>query len=165
MIKQVYIVLFGLILFQGTASAQKAAKSVYAELGGPALASLNFDMRFNKAEGGLGFKVGVGGFRIGDESALLIPLALNNLIGRDQKNYFEVGGGITIVSIKERTYDFYGNTQPGTSRFSTTFGHAYFGYRLQPKDGGFLFRAGICPLFNRYGFFPYWAGISFGYKF
>lgn len=35
------------------------------------------------------------------------------------------------------------------------------GYRYQPRNGGFLFRAGLTPLF---GFIP-WGGVSFGYTF
>jgi len=68
-------------------------------------------------------------------------------------------GGITIVSISEEVLS------SDEGNFTSTFGHAYFGYRLQPKNGGFLFRAGITPIFTKDGFVPYRAGISFGYKF
>jgi hypothetical protein len=40
-----------------------------------------------------------------------------------------------------------------------------FGYRYQPVNGGFNFRAGINPIFNSSAFIPYFAGISFGYTF
>ncbi|MEN9572114.1 MAG: hypothetical protein RL172_3345 [Bacteroidota bacterium] len=139
--------------------AQTAAKSVYVELGGPGLASINYDMRLQKKEDGFGFRAGVGGFNIDGTSALFVPVGLNYLLGKDQKNYFEFGGGITIVSMSD---DYYSDND---GNFSTTFGHLYFGYRLQPKNGGFLFRAGITPVFNNNGFIPYYAGISFGYKF
>ena len=142
-----------------TAPAQTGAKSVYFELGGAGLASINYDMRFKNKEDGLGFKVGLGGFSVDGTTALYVPVGLNYLLGKDERNYFEMGAGITLVSISE---DYFGNDN---SNFSTTFGHAYFGYRLQPKNGGFLFRAGITPIFNKDGFVPYWAGISFGYKF
>ena len=91
-------------------------------------------------------------------AALLVPPGLNYLISKDERNYFEVGAVVTIASITER----YNND---SDNFSTTFGHAYFGYRLQPKNGGFIFRAGITPVFRENFFFPYWAGISLGYKF
>jgi len=91
-------------------------------------------------------------------AALFVPIGLNYLISKDERNYFEVGAGVTIVSITER----YNNE---SDNFSTTFGHAYFGYCLQPKNGGFIFRAGITPIFRGNFFFPYWAGISLGYKF
>ncbi|MCW3082611.1 hypothetical protein [Segetibacter sp.] len=153
--KTVAIICFILALTPA-AKSQKAAKSVYFELGGPGLASVNYDMRFQSKEDGLGFRVGVGGFGIEDASILFIPVGLNYLLGKDGKNYFEVGGGITAVS---------GNDGSNDGTFSTSFGHLNFGYRLQPADGGFLFRAGIVPIFNKEGFVPYYAGISFGYKF
>jgi hypothetical protein len=151
-------------LFTASTNAQTAAKSVYFELGGPGLASVNYDMRFQKTDGGLGFRAGIGGFKVEDEGALFIPLGMNYLLGKDQRNYFEMGAGITIVSITDSYQDYNGNTT-NDNNFSTTFGHLYFGYRLQPKNGGFLFRAGITPIFNKSGFVPYYAGISFGYKF
>ena len=158
--KKLFFTVSIFILSIGMANAQTAAKTIYFELGGPGIASFNYDMRLQKKEDGIGFRIGVGGFSINDEGAIFVPLGLNYLIGKDGKNYFEVGGGVTIVSIHTDLPD---DNDKGT--FETTFGHAYFGYRLQPKNGGFLFRAGITPIFNRNFFIPYYAGISFGYKF
>ncbi len=155
-----FILLFSCAIF--SASAQSAAKSIYFELGGAGLATVNYDMRFQKKNDGFGFKVGIGGFKVDEENALFVPLGVNYLIGKDERNYFELGLGVTIVTIKEIVYN---NGTTTNDRFSSTFGHAFFGYRLQPKDGGFLFRAGLTPIFNRDGFIPYWAGVSFGYKF
>jgi hypothetical protein len=143
-----------------TVMAQGAAKAVYFELGGPGLASVNYDMRLNNKQDGIGFRAGIGGFSVEGTSALFIPLAINYLIGKDKKNYFEFGGGVTLVSINDNYI-----SDTNDNNFNTTFGHLYFGYRLQPKDGGFLFRAGMTPIFNSHGFVPYYAGISFGYKF
>jgi hypothetical protein len=149
------------LLFSASLNAQTAAKSIYFELGGPGVASFNYDMRLQKKEDGLGFRVGVGGFTVDGTGALFVPLGFTYLLGKDQRNYFELGAGVTIVSIKDGINDGTGDS----GSFSTTFGHTYFGYRLQPKSGGFLFRAGITPIFNKSGFIPYYAGISFGYKF
>ncbi len=161
--KQAFTTIFILFFFSLVSNAQTAAKSIYFELGGAGLASFNYDMRFNKKEDGLGFKAGIGGFKVDGTGAIFVPLGLNYLFGKDQRNYFEVGAGVTIVSVTERYDDFNGTTS--NDRFSATFGHGYFGYRLQPKNGGFLFRAGITPIFLEDVFIPYWAGISFGYKF
>ncbi len=149
-------------------SAQKAAKTAYAELGGAGVASLNYDMRLMKKNDGLGFRVGVGGFAIDDgfskTTAFFVPLGLNYLLGKDDKHYFELGAGATIVSLKDKISDpYYQSSDDG--KFNSTFGHLYFGYRIQPKDGGFLFRAGLTPVFGKGFFIPYWAGISFGYCF
>ena len=153
--------------------AQKAGKAAYAELGGAGLASLNYDMRIMKKNDGLGFRVGIGGFSIkanygggsyDKESIITVPLELNYLLGKDEKHYFEIGGGATIVNSKYKSsdpqYSYYSN-----ENFHSTFGHLYFGYRIQPANGGFLFRAGITPVFGQGYFIPYWAGVSFGYKF
>lgn len=141
-------------------SAQKAAKSVFFELGGPGVASINFDTRFSKKESGLGGRIGVGGFSFNfdsDENSTIIfvPVGLNYIVGKDNKNYFEMGAGITPV--------FYSGE--GDGDFSSTFGHLNFGYRLQPLNGGFTFRAFITPIFGSFGFVPYYGGVSFGYKF
>ncbi len=156
-------------------SAQTAAKSVYAELGGPGIFSANYDMRLMKKEDGLGFRVGIGGFSIKQNynngnntpaydkaTVLFIPLEINYLLGKDSRHYFEIGGGATIVSASSKTVDI---NFSDNEKFNSTFGHLYFGYRLQPKEGGFLFRAGITPVFGKGYFLPYLPGISFGYKF
>src|SRR5688572_17553923 len=85
----------GLVLFSviaGTVQAQ-GTKSVYFELGGPGLASFNFDTRFSGRPDGIGGRVGVGGFYIADEGVIFFPIGVNYLIGKDNKHYFEVGGG------------------------------------------------------------------------
>lgn len=139
----------------------QAAKSVYVELGGPGLASFNFDTRFSNAEDGLGGRIGVGGFKVDDVGAVFFPLAVNYLIGKDQRHYFEIGAGGTIVSTN--VDDAVDAEDDGT--FSGSFGHLHFGYRLQPVDGGFTFRAGVTPIFGNGNFIPYYFSLSFGYKF
>ncbi len=142
------------------------AKSVFFELGGPGLASLNYDMRFTKNENGIGGRVGIGGFSLGfneggtstRSTVIFVPLGVNYLIGKDTKNYFELGGGVTPV-FTSATVD------NESENFSSTFGHLNFGYRLQPQNSGFTFRAFITPVFGKFGFFPYYGGVSFGYKF
>lgn len=150
---------FALAMCLSQFATAQSAKSVYFELGGPGLASVNFDTRFGAREGGLGGRVGVGGFSVGGNGILVFPLAVNYLLGKDTKNYFEIGIGITPVLATGDDID--GN-------FGTTFGHLNFGYRLQPLDGGFTFRAFITPVFGIGGdgfFIPYYGGVSFGYKF
>lgn len=145
-----------IVLLTNNVQSQTAAKSIYAELGGPSIAGLNFDMRLNKKEDGLGARVGIGGFKVDGEGAMFFPVGLNYLFGKDQKNYFELGAGATFVNVS-------GNAIDGD--LSTTFGHLSLGYRYQPKQGGFLFRAAVTPIFGKGFFVPYYAGISFGYKF
>lgn len=132
------------------------AKSIFFEVGGPGLASVNFDTRFTKSEKGIGGRLGIGAFNVDGASAVFIPLGVNYLLSKDERNYFEIGGGVTPVIIN-------GNDDDGS--LTGTFGHLNFGYRLQPKEGGFLFRAAIVPVFGSGFFWPYYAGVSFGYKF
>ncbi|MBS1756199.1 MAG: hypothetical protein JSU03_02855 [Bacteroidetes bacterium] len=164
------LTLFVLVLITNQLFAQSAAKSIYGELGGAGLASINYDMRVMKKEDGLGFRAGVGGFAVKVEDSnngsskvgiLTIPLEINYLLGKDSRNYFEVGAGATIVSVSNKS----SSNSDDNSNFSSTFGHLYLGYRLQPKEGGFLFRAGITPIFGNGFFMPYFGGVSFGYKF
>ena len=47
-----------------SASLFAQAPNIFFELGGPGLASFNFDTRFAKSESGLGGRIGFGGFSI-----------------------------------------------------------------------------------------------------
>jgi hypothetical protein len=132
-----------------------SAKVVYAEIGGPGVASINYDMRFAKKEDGLGFRAGFGGFSIDEESIVFIPLGLNYITSKDKSNYFEIGAGITPII----------TSTSGEDPLTTTFGHLNIGYRKQPANGGFFFRAAINPIFGKGFFWPYYGGIGFGYKF
>jgi len=136
------------------ASAQ-SAQSVYFELGGPGIASFNYDTRFSGREGGIGGRIGVGGYSIDGNGIVFVPVGINYLLGKDTRHYFEIGGGVTPVF----------GTDDGEGPFSELFAHLIFGYRLQPLDGGFTFRAFICPIYGNGDFIPYYAGLSFGYKF
>lgn len=146
--------LLALLAFSFAQICSAQAKSVYFELGGPGLASINFDSRFSKGEAGLGGRVGIGGFSIDGDGVVFIPVGLNYIVGKDNRNYFEMGAGVTPVV-----------GTGGAGDFSETFGHLLFGYRMQPANGGFTFRAFINPVFGSGFFVPYYAGLSFGYKF
>jgi hypothetical protein len=157
-----------LLLFMAFVSNAQSASNINFELGGPGLASFNFDTRFSKKEDGIGGRVGIGGFSlrttyengngISRESATVIflPVGVNYLLGKDGKNYFEIGAGVTPV---------FASSTLSEDNFSSTFGHILFGYRMQPANGGFTFRAFINPVFGEFGFLPYYGGLSFGYKF
>jgi hypothetical protein len=128
------------------------------ELGGASIASFNYDMRFTKNQNGIGGRVGFGGVKIDNEGAIFIPIGLNYLFGNDGKNYFELGAGVTYLKSTNGEDTFVGDV-------NTSFGHFSFGYRYQPSKNGFLFKAAITPIFAKGLFFPYYAGVAFGYKF
>ena len=59
-------------------------------------------MRFSQNEDGFGGRIGVGGFSLSDgfgsrASIFTIPVGLNYLLGKDGKNYFEIGAGFTYL--------------------------------------------------------------------
>ena len=156
------LLMFFSLLFCLNANAQNA-KVAYAELGGPGLVSANFDMRFSQQEDGLGGRIGIGGFSINDTydgkvSLITVPVGLNYLIGKDGKNYFEVGAGYTYINLGSKV-------ESSSSNFESSFGNLTLGYRLAPANGGFMFKAQITPIFNKNLFWPYFGGIGFGYKF
>lgn len=138
-------------------SAQ-SAQSVYFELGGPGIASFNYDTRFSGRQGGLGGRIGVGYSKVvsGGSSVVYLPLGINYLVGKDKRHYLEIGGGVTPVF----------NSGPDEdSAITETFVHLVLGYRFQPINDGFTFRAFVCPIYGNGIFVPYYAGLSGGYKF
>lgn len=155
------LLLVGILFFVLQQYLLAQAKSVYAELGGPGIASINFDTRFTKQEGGIGGRAGIGFIKIDETSLLTVPVGLNYLVSKNGRNYFEFGGGATYVRVK----DTYGSSLSNDDVFNGSFGHLHFGYRLQPQEGGFLFRAGITPIFGHGAFIPYYFSLAFGYKF
>ncbi len=158
--KKIFIAISLLLLSTTFLKAQTAAKSVYVELAGPGIASINYDTRFSKTEGGLGGRIGAGYFASSGASLLTVPVGLNYLIGKDRKNYFEAGAGFTYLHAHGDDISI-----GDANSTSGSFGHLSFGYRLQPANGGFTFRAAIVPIFGKGFFIPYYFGISFGYKF
>lgn len=155
--KKIFYLAAALVIGTAAANAQTAAKSIYFEVGGPSLASFNFDSRFGKGETGLGGRIGLGGYSIDGEGAVFTPVGLNYLLGGNDK-FFELGVGVTPVIGAS-------GDQPEGEPFSATFGHVLFGYRKQPAKGGFSFRAFVSPAFGRGFFIPYYGGLSFGYSF
>lgn len=156
--KKILVLFASTIICGFVSTAQQSAKAIFFEIGGLGLASFNYDMRFSKKEDGLGFRAGFGGFSIDNETLVFIPIGLNHLMGKDNKNYFELGAGATMVITNIED-------QNGDRTFKNTFGHLNFGYRYQPARGGIFFRATINPIFGKGFFIPYYGGISLGYKF
>lgn len=138
------------------------APQIYAELGGPSVAGINFDSRFSKKEGGLGGRIGIGGFAIDGTGLFFLPAGLNYLIGKNgTKNYLEVGFNVTYV---HATYD--GDSIDPNNNISNTFGTLTLGYRYQPIGSGVTFRASVNPIiaFKEGVFWPFYGGFSVGYK-
>ena len=138
--------------------AQVAAQNVFLEIGGPGLLlSANYDTRLTPHRDGFGARAGIGYLSSDGVSLLTIPLQLNYLSGQE-KNYFEAGLGTTYVNLRANSNNFlFGNTP------AQFIGTVTLGYRYQPVNSGFNFRANIDPVFDAHNFEPFWFGLSFGY--
>jgi len=151
---------------QDASTPKPATYAIFTEVGGPGMQlSLNFDTRIQGREDGWGIRLGLGTNLGSNPNFFSLPVGVNYLAGEDG-NYFEIGGGVTYVHIGSSTdnagyhigsKDFYGPAQ-------LFFGNVVLGYRRQPADGGFHFRAGFAPSFgmNMFSMFPYiGVGCSF----
>ncbi|MCW3110633.1 MAG: hypothetical protein JWQ09_5139 [Segetibacter sp.] len=142
---------------QMTQNGQSSAKVVYGEIGGPGLLSINYDMRLSNKNDGFGFRAGFGGWSLKDSKLIFVPLGLNYITSKNNRDYFEAGAGGTIVSNS--------NKGSGEGPFKSSFGFLTLGYRKQPVDGGYFFKASLVPVFGKGFFWPYYAGVGFGYAF
>lgn len=141
------------------------ATSFFVELGGPGFISANYDFRFLETRNGIGARAGVGYFSVDNESFLTIPIQLNYLMGK-AGHYFEMGVGASYVRNSYDSYYWSSDAEYAerTSE-SKALGSLVFGYRKQPVDGGFNFRAGLSPILFDGNFIPYLPYVSFGYSF
>jgi len=132
------------------------AKTIYGEIGGPGLFSANYDQRF-KGQKGWGFRVGMGGIGFITSGIFAVPVGFNHLSGNDG-HYLELGAGASAITITDGE-DIFDNNN------STVFGYLNFGYRYQPEKKGFTARVFVSPLITGAGVFPFYGGISAGFKF
>lgn len=135
---------------------QPPARNIYGEIGGPGILSLNYDQRF-KGQKGLGFRVGAGGIGFLTSGVFAIPVGINYLSG-SKGHYLELGAGASAITITDGE-DFFENSSSGF------FGYVNFGYRYQPEKNGFTGRVFISPLITGAGVFPFYGGLSFGFRF
>ena len=137
--------------------------SVYLELGGNGLLySVNYDRRFtDHFSGRAGFMI-IGGQSeqpTDDQvSIAILPVMANYLVGSGSHR-LELGAGLLFGMGGADTENYGSVTAAGIGGVTTTFG-----YRYQPVDGGFLFRAGLTPFYSA-GRPQLWGGISVGYSF
>lgn len=134
-------------------------QAVYGELFGRGLLfSANYDRRFNKRTDGLGFSGGMGYLSIDGVSIFTIPVSINYLLGKKGK-FFELGAGASYFTVDVS------DVNKASSSGSTVIGTTTIGYRSQPENGGFMFRAGFNQFYKNNNFIPYYPYISFGYSF
>jgi hypothetical protein len=90
-------------------------------------------------------------------------------MGKDHKNFLEIGAGVSFFvgghdfSLPQKN-NLIGGPPPYYHTVNTVE-YLWIGYRWQPINSGFTFRAGLSPILFPGYFIPYYAGLSFGYKF
>jgi hypothetical protein len=132
-------------------------------LGNGLFYSVNYDTRFSKKVDGLGGKVGFGYIGVDGDHYSSFPFLVNYLKGKEG-HYFEMGVGANYLVADYKNGG--GVTEsPEIAKWEGWSGNMSLGYRYQPIDGGFLFRAGITPMFRKDEFRPFWPQISVGYAF
>jgi hypothetical protein len=174
--KQYFFLLVALLAggspcFAQVPEAPAARNAVFVELlGNGGLYSFNYERMLNDH---LGLRVGYAAWDsplffggTAPDRYKTVPVTMSYLLGRGERK-LELGGGVTFG---QGTLD----RSSGTGReFSFRTLTAIVGYRSQPREGGYLFRAGATPFYSfddgeeAYpdpGFF-FSAGVSFGYRF
>ena len=134
------------------------AQSIYFEVLGAGITySFNYDTRFQNTLDGLGGRIGISYISVDESSVFTLPAMINYLLGKQGK-YFEIGLGATYANTDADEGGVYVD-EPNI------IGTMIFGYRSQPLDGGFMFRAGVAPVISEGDFIPYYPYLSFGYTF
>ena len=140
-------------------SGNFARNSIFLELGGNGVFySLNYDHKiFNHFSARIGGMYAPWEDEISSQNAslLLVPLMANYLVGNGSSR-LEVGAGLTFGNISGNLDGFDEFSEGGVAAFTSTVG-----YRLQPTNGGFLFRIGYTPTFFSDGVLHF-IGLSLG---
>ncbi len=145
-----------------------ARNAIYFEVFGQGvLYSINYDYRLTP---NIGLRAGFSYWSIvpffllstGELKFTDFPLTVNYLTGRGT-SHFEMGVGVVPVFISLDGHDLlFGSEIRGSGR--VLLGTATIGYRAQPRDGGFIFRIGLTPLFT-FKHLIVSGGLSFGVAF
>lgn len=148
-----FVCLLGICVFYGQLCAQVSdvrAHTVYADVvavGGLAVGTINYDVRFEDRTHGLGVRLGVG-ILSGSGKTLAFPLAINAIFG-EAGHTFEAAMGVTLFS---RT-----GSKIGTAWVPSA------SYRYQPFQSGLMLRASLSPFISSGGLLM-GGGISMGYR-
>lgn len=135
-----------------------AADAAYVEaLGAGLLLSLNYDRRLDEQYG-----IRIGG--LPSSPSYWVFAQGYMLTGGTSSHHLELGAGLGVMVLHVNLNLFgYSSASEPTPLVYVPFN---LGYRLQPADGGFLFRIGFTPLLafgrNEAAFLP-WGGASIGW--
>lgn len=154
-----------LSLFAAAVTSAQSRNVAYFELAGNGIVpTVNYERQFRErlfARAGLGF-VHSSSSSGDEDTTLVIPLMVNYLTHPAGNHHLELGGGVTFITgDAQELYDDIGDDDDES--ISNLAGTATLGYRFQRPARGFVFKAGVTPVFTSDGILP-WAGVSFGYR-
>lgn len=140
--------------------------AVYIEgLGSGIAYSINYEYRITEQ---IGLRAGFSFwsttpifFSSGKSTFTEFPLMVNYFVGHHRDN-LELGLGMVIGFSSTKGKLFWGKNFNSKDNFS--IGTATIGYRMEPNDGGFMFRVAFTPFFTFKNIWPS-GGISLGYAF
>jgi hypothetical protein len=136
-----------------------ANNALYAEGLGPGLFySLNYERSFSDFAGRIGFgyvSVSAGASdssgqvqETASASFITVPITVSYLGIGSKRNMLELGAGATIFHVGAGGSTFEAKSSSSANASATfVLPVAIVGYRYMPPSGGFLFRAGVSPLF------------------
>lgn len=161
-----------------TAGTEREAKNaIYLDLLGPGLMySINYDRvivddvsaRIGFSYFGVGASAsdGSGTTASAEFSYWAIPITVSYLGVGSDTHILELGGGGAIVNFSGSGLLEADDSSVGADASVTTAAlTALVGYRRQPADGGFVFRAGLSPMLAFEGGFLPWGYLSLGAAF
>jgi hypothetical protein len=141
--------------------------AIYVEGFGSGLAySINYEYRITEQ---IGLRAGFSSwsmtpiffFSSGKSTFTELPLLVNYLVGR-HRDHLELGLGMLVGFSSTEGELFWGNEYSSKGHF--ILGTAAIGFRMEPKNGGFMFRITFTPFFTFKNVWPF-GGISLGYAF
>jgi hypothetical protein len=148
-------------------------KNIYVEALGSSIGlGVNFDMRLEKGRlDGMGVRAGIGGISFSNSSGdnlgiVTFPLEFNYLVGNGRNSLVAGVGLLPAYASVRITDDISDNLSIDLEGFGVAGGFVNFGYRLQPRNRGFMFQINWNPLILRGdGFNIGWFGIGMGIGF
>jgi hypothetical protein len=151
--------IFGMAPGAAAQKVERAAKNVvYVEtLGNAVVLSVNYERMMRNY---LAVRVGVNALGVviheDGASTLIVPVMLTYLSGLgSSRAEFSLGARFAAGDLDVGRADM---------DLDGVYPTATLGYRFQPREGGFVARAGFTPVLSGDGVWP-WIGFSFGYAF
>jgi hypothetical protein len=146
-------------LNQSDEEQRTANNALYAEGLGPGLFySINYERSFSDFAGRIGFgyvSVSAGASdstgqvqETASASFITVPITVSYLGIGSKRNMLELGAGATIFHVGAGGSTFESKSSSSANESATfVLPVAVVGYRYMPPSGGFLFRAGVSPIF------------------